>query len=94
MTLAMPKAPKQIEASQTVCPTCSSALEFFPVLHHMICAYVGPEYDFTSAAAGYTCPKCLRPIVSGDHACEIVGTSARCIQCRNEMLVSPSAGPL
>ena len=81
----------QIEWNQTVCPACSAdGLEIFAVLHHMICAYVGPEYDFAPAVAGYTCPKCRRGIVSGDPACEIVGTSARCVRCRKEMVVSPS----
>ena len=80
----------QIEADQSVCPACGSeGLEIFPVFHHMICAYIGPQYDFAPAVAGYTCPKWRRDIVSGDHACEIVGTSARCIQCRKEMVVSP-----
>ena len=82
----------QIEADQTVCPACGAeGLEIFPVLHHMPCAYVGPQYDFTPAVAGYTCPKCHRGIVSGDPACEIVGTSARCVRCRKEMMVSPPA---
>ena len=80
----------QIEADQSMCPGCGAAgLAFFPLLHHMICAYVGPDYDFAPGTAGYTCPKCRRGIVSGDLACEIVGTSARCAQCRQEMMVSP-----
>ena len=80
----------QIDADQPVCPACgANGLGLFPVFHHMICAYVGPEYDFEPAVAGYTCPKCRRGIVSGDLACEIVGTSARCVQCRKEMVVSP-----
>ena len=80
----------QIEAGQTLCPACGAdGLKFFPVLHHMICAYVGPQYDFAAALAGFTCPKCRREIVWGDQACEIVGTSARCVQCRKEMVVSP-----
>jgi hypothetical protein len=84
----------QIESHQSVCPACGAAgLKFFPVFHHMICAYVGPEYDFLPIAAGYTCPKCQRDIVSGDRACEIVGTSARCVQCRKEMVVSPLPVP-
>jgi hypothetical protein len=66
-------------------------LKFFPVLHHMICAYVGPQYDFIPAATGYTCPKCRRGITSGDTACEIVGASARCIRCGKEMVVPPPA---
>lgn len=36
---------------QTLCPACGAeGLEFFPVLHHMICAYIGPQYDFAAAA--------------------------------------------
>jgi len=84
----------QIESDQTVCPACGAeGLEIFPVLHHMMCAYVGPQYDFAPAAAGYICPKCRRDIVSGDLACEGVGTSARCVRCRKEMIVSPSPPP-
>jgi predicted RNA-binding Zn-ribbon protein involved in translation (DUF1610 family) len=84
----------QIEAGQTLCPACGAeGLEFFPVLHHMICAYIGPQYDFIPAATEYTCPKCRRGIVSGDTACEIVGTSARCIRCGKEMVVAPPTTP-
>jgi DNA-directed RNA polymerase subunit RPC12/RpoP len=80
----------QIEANQSVCPACGArALEIVPVFHHMICAYVGPQYDFIPIATGYSCPKCWRGIVSGDTACEIVGTSARCIRCGKEMIVPP-----
>jgi DNA-directed RNA polymerase subunit RPC12/RpoP len=67
----------------------AEGLQVFPVLHHMMCAYVGPQYDFGAAAAGYVCPKCRREIVSGDPACEIVGMSARCVRCSKEMMVSP-----
>jgi hypothetical protein len=82
----------QIEPGQSVCPACGAAgLETFAVLHHMLCAYVGPEYDFAPAAGGYSCPKCRRAIVAGDGACEIVGTSARCARCGKEMVVSPPA---
>ena len=84
----------QIEEEQSVCPACgAAALQFYPVLHHMVCAYVGPQYDFDAAPAGYTCPKCRRDIVSGDQACAIVGTSARCPRCRKEMVVSPLSVP-
>src|SRR3974390_2177756 len=84
----------QIESDQAVCPACGArALEMSPVLHHMTCAYVGPQYDFTPTATGYACPKCGRDIVSDDPACEIVGTSARCSRCRKEMVVSPPPRP-
>jgi len=80
----------QIDAGESVCPACrATALEFFPVLHHMICAYIGPQYDFAPEREGLTCPKCRRDIVSGDDTCEIVGTSARCGQCGKEWVVSP-----
>ena len=79
----------QIEAGQSACPACGGELAFFPVLHHMICAFVGPQYNFASAHDGYACPKCRRDIVSGDAGCEIVGTSARCARCHKEWVVSP-----
>jgi predicted RNA-binding Zn-ribbon protein involved in translation (DUF1610 family) len=56
----------------------------------MVCAFVGPSYDFVEKEAGYTCPKCRRDIVSGDETCEIVGASARCANCFKEMVVSPT----
>jgi DNA-directed RNA polymerase subunit RPC12/RpoP len=80
----------QIEANRTMCPVCDGArLEVSPLFHHMICAYVGPAYDFTVTAAGYACPKCRHDIMSTDGTCEIVGTSARCSRCGREMIVSP-----
>jgi len=83
----------QIERARSVCPACgAAALEFSPVLHHMIRAYVGPLYDFAATADGYTCPKCRRDIVSGDQACEILGESARCGRCSKEMVVFPPFG--
>jgi hypothetical protein len=80
----------QVEPSQSVCPACGAGeLQSFAILHHMICAYIGPEYDFALTAAGYACPKCRREIVSGDSACEIVGSGARCLQCGREMVQTP-----
>jgi hypothetical protein len=79
----------RISAHQMVCPVCRKRLEIAPLLHHMICAYVGPAYDFTATGIEYVCPKCRRGIVSGDDGCEIVGTSARCIGCGTETVVEP-----
>jgi uncharacterized protein with PIN domain len=79
----------QVDHSQSLCPDCAGGLESYPILHHMICGYVGPEYDFEITAEGYACPKCQRAIPSGDLACEIVGTSARCPSCQSEMVRSP-----
>ena len=82
----------QIDGGDCLCPACgAAALEFFPVLHHMPCAYVGPVYDFLVAAVGYVCPKCRRDISAATPDGEIVGTSARCRRCRVEIAVSPSA---
>jgi hypothetical protein len=81
----------QIDRNQTMCPACGAeGLQIFSVFHHMICAYVGPMYDFAVESTGYSCPKCRRDIASGDTSCEIVGTSARCLLCSKEMVVSPS----
>ena len=53
----------QIDLTEGLCPGCGAeALEFFAVLHHLPCAYVGPAYDFLVAAGGYVCPKCRRDI--------------------------------
>ena len=80
----------QIEADDDLCPACgAAALEFFAVLHHMPCAYVGPAYDFTPDAAGYVCPKCRRGIVGSAPDCEAVGSCARCRRCHAEIVVSP-----
>ncbi|MBR0854564.1 hypothetical protein [Bradyrhizobium liaoningense] len=80
----------QIAANQSTCPACGAGdLAFAPILHHMICAYVGPSYDFVETSEGYLCPKCRHGIASGDPACEILGTSARCGACGSEMIVSP-----
>jgi rubredoxin len=82
----------QIETGDTVCPACgAAALTFHPVLHHMVCAYIGPQYDFDRRDDSYTCPKCRRAVVSNDRATEIVGVSARCGKCEHEMVVSPPA---
>jgi len=82
----------QIEEDQSACPVCGAAgLVFSPVVHHMLCAYVGPQYDFAATAAGLACPKCRRELGASD--AEIVGTSARCVDCRAEFVVSPPASP-
>jgi hypothetical protein len=79
----------QLAVGQLKCPVCSAArLEFFPVLHHMICAYVGPQYDFAATPVGYVCPKCCRTIRAGGSDGEIVGTSARCVACQAEVPVT------
>ncbi|MCA1444009.1 hypothetical protein I6F07_28135 [Ensifer sp. IC4062] len=80
----------QIERDQSVCPSCGTAqLAFFPIVHHMLCAYVGPQYDFAKTSSGLNCPKCHRQLRAGTRDAEIIGTSARCGNCQAEMIVSP-----
>ena len=69
------------------CPACGSCeIEAAPIVHHLICAYVGPAYDFETQD-GYACPKCLRALRDRDDAAEIVGDSARCRLCETEFVV-------
>ena len=80
----------QIDAGETVCPACGAArLTFYPVIHHLVCAYIGPQYDFAAADGGLACPKCCRALTAAD--AEILGTSARCEACQAEIVVSPPA---
>lgn len=47
-----------------VCPKCGSAdLKVEDLIHHFVCAYVGPESDFrTDGDDEMTCPKCRRTV--------------------------------
>ncbi|WP_416797413.1 hypothetical protein [Ciceribacter azotifigens] len=78
----------QIDEGQSICPECGGRLETFPVIHHMLCAYIGPEYDFPGISEDRTCPKCRRKLVRGE--AEIVGDSARCLTCDRELVVFPA----
>ncbi|WP_201834551.1 hypothetical protein [Microvirga zambiensis] len=77
----------QPDPIRIVCPACgSSEIETAPIVHHLICAYVGPSYDFETTG-GHRCPKCLRALRNHDRAAEIVGESARCRLCETEFIV-------
>ncbi len=81
----------QVEANRPTCPSCGATrLSFSPVIHHMLCAYVGPQYDFADRPEGLACPKCRRVLEAGTRDAEIVGTSARCAACGAEMMVAPA----
>lgn len=79
----------QIDAACPACPACGSAdLKIAPVIHHMLCAYVGPEYDFAADARGYHCPKCRRWLQDAAHDWEVVSQSAQCLCCGREYVVN------
>ncbi|NBJ13111.1 hypothetical protein GR304_19745 [Microvirga sp. SYSU G3D207] len=64
-------------------------LKTSPVIHHMICAYVGPDYDFDTTDEGCRCPKCRRVLRDENSDWEVVGSSAFCTSCRTEFVIAP-----
>lgn len=46
-----------------------------PVLHHLICAYVGPLSDFVTGDH-LVCPKCRRPLLKGAQDWEVLEVHA------------------
>ena len=67
------------------CGKCGSqSVSLHPVLHHFLCAYVGPAYDFADTDAGVTCPKCHRILTAGGTDWEILGDSSLCASCGDE----------
>jgi Thaumarchaeal output domain 1 len=76
--------PRTVRAT---CPSCQAGdVAISSVVHHLVCAYVGPDYDFETDE-GYRCPKCLRAVHNHDPDAEIVGDSARCGLCGMEFIV-------
>lgn len=71
--------------TESVCPQCRGpAAAPTPILHHMLCAYVGPAYDFPQHDDVCVCPKCRRVLTADGHDWEIVGDCARCDHCGAE----------
>ena len=67
------------------CPACQAeAAHKFPILHHMLCAYVGPSYDFPLEAGEHRCPKCRRPLKAESTDWEIAGDCLLCEPCGAE----------
>jgi hypothetical protein len=79
----------------TVCPRCDSArmtareccgacgsadVGDQPVIHHMTCAYQGPERDFRREA-GLSCPKCRKPLQQFSCDYDRPGTVCVCQTC-------------
>ncbi len=69
----------------SACPACGHAnYERGPVVHHMLCAYVGPLYDFAVSDGSRRCPKCRLLLNDGADDSEIIGYSYRCAACGDE----------
>src|SRR5690606_19393525 len=84
----------QIDASCSTCPVCGEAdLKAASVIHHMVCSYVGPDYDFGRIEGGFNCPKCWRVLHDEVHDWEIVGSCARCQACGAEFVIAPTRDP-
>ena len=71
--------------SNSACTKCQSKrLRCVNVIHHYLCAYVGPEYDFKVSAGELICPKCARRIDLTPDTWEVIGHSLFCEECRFE----------
>lgn len=69
----------------TACRTCGcEGLTRHPVIHHFLCAYVGPRYDFVMEEDALACPKCRLALSPAGDDNEIVGYSTRCPACGRE----------
>jgi len=72
----------------TICGKCGSqSVEVHPVLHHFLCAYVGPEYDFAKTQNGFLCPKCRRVLADNNADWEILGDCSFCKFCSDEKML-------
>ena len=49
-----------------------SSLGTVDMIHHMLCAYVGPVSDFEKSSSDDVCPKCRRILKSGAGDWEIM----------------------
>lgn len=57
------------------------------VLHHFVCAYVGPDYDFKAPNDITKCPKCHRTLTKKNSDWEVVGESQYCHDCGHEEMI-------
>ncbi len=66
------------------CPSCRSPhLSTVTLLHHLRCAYQGPEHDFRAADGHLICPKCARELRHYGSDYERSGTVQECQDCRH-----------
>jgi len=59
----------------------------------MICAYIGPDYDFIGSGDDRHCPKCRRRLLGPGRDWEIVAASLLCRTCGREVVVPKVAEP-
>jgi len=76
----------EVPPDDVECPACHKlTARRFPIFHHMVCAYVGPSYDFPLEGTDYECPKCRRHLTPDGDDWEIVGDCLRCETCGEEI---------
>jgi DNA-directed RNA polymerase subunit RPC12/RpoP len=75
------------------CARCGSkSVVLSDVVHHLVCAYVGPDYDFDLHLESGRCPKCHRNLLPWRNDWEVVSSSLRCAECGHEAVVDHRAG--
>lgn len=76
-----------------ICPGCGAPAAAHDVLHHFLCAYVGPDYDFFETGKDhFSCPKCLRPLLREGDDWEKIGRSLSCSDCGSEIPLQDEQG--
>lgn len=72
-----------------VCDNChADEIISCPIIHHYLCAYIGPSYDFLKTDTGYQCPKCKCNLQKDEGSdWENVGQVKKCQSCGTETLV-------
>ena len=72
-----------------ICPKCASTnICLERVLHHFLCAYVGPTSDFVSQQSEFICPKCNLHLSDIANDWEAIGLSISCRSCGYQSIAS------
>lgn len=78
--------------THNICPKCHFEATFVePVIHHFLCAYVGPTSDFAAYDDGACCPKCSHKISKTSDDWEPIGFSLTCRSCGHQSIASIEA---